>query len=477
MGKTDEFSGLDALAQAGLVKSKKVKPIELVEAAIKRIEELDPKLNAVITPMFDEARARAEGNLPDGPFTGVPFLLKDLVAEYAGTRFAEGTAFSDDYISDHDTELVTRYKRAGLVTLGKTNAPELGMLPTTEPTRFGASHNPWSLAHSTGGSSGGSAAAVAARIVPMAHGNDGGGSIRIPASCCGIFGLKPTRNRNSLAPGFGELVNGLVCEHVLTISVRDSAATLDATAGPAVGEPYFAAPPERPFLEEVGAPTGKLRIGYLTIAPTGVAVHEDCVNGVLDTVKLCEELGHHMEEAAIKINVAVVTSAALTVMNASFAWEIKCMGQKYKRKPAPDHFEALTWASKEIGEKFSAVDYITAVQQLHKFSRDVAAQTDKYDVVLTPTMAEPPPPLGSFDSSPKNPFQPLIRASNFIPFTSICNITGQPAMSVPLYWSSEGLPIGSHFIANYGNEAILLRLAAQLEEARPWIDKRPPLSA
>jgi len=477
MGKADEYSGLDALALAELVREKKVKPIELVESAIARIEKLNPSINAVITPMFDHAREYAKSDLPDGPFKGVPFLLKDMVAEYAGVRYAEGTDFSQEYVSKYDTELVVRQKKAGLITLGKTNAPEFGILPTTEPRRFGPSRNPWNPDRSTGGSSGGSAAAVAARIVPMAHGNDGGGSIRIPAACCGVFGLKPTRNRNTLAPDFGELVGGLVAEHALTISVRDSAALLDATAGPCIGDPYYPPPPERPYLEEVEAPPEKLRIGFMTTAPTGIPLHEECRKAVLDTAKLCEELGHHMEETTLQIDAESATKAGLIVMFASFAFELKIKAQNYGREPTQDQFEPLTWAICEAGAKYSAADYIIAVQQLHKLSRETAAQMEKYDVILTPTFAEPPLPLGSFDPTPENPMLPLIRAAIFIPFTSICNITGQPAMSVPLNWTEDDLPVGSHFIGKYGDESTLFRLAAQLEKARPWADKRPPLSA
>jgi len=477
MGKTDEFAHLDATAQAELVRKKKVKPIELVDAAIARIERLNPKINAVITPMFDEARAVAKRKLPDGPFKGVPFLLKDLIAEYKGFRFAEGTSYSRDYISVCDTELVARHKRAGLVILGKTNTPELGILPTTEPKRFGATRNPWDLTRATGGSSGGSAAAVASRMVPFAHGNDGGGSIRIPASICGIFGLKPTRGRNSVAPYYGDFMNGLAIEHGLTISIRDSAALLDATCGPAAGDPYYAPPPRRPFLKEVGKKTGKLRIGYTAIAGTGAPVHEECVNAVLETAKLCKKLGHRVEQSSIDVDAQVITQAFVAMWFSSFAWEVENMARKYGRAPTQDEFEPMTWAIKEAGKHFSAVDYILGVQTLQKVSRQIAAMYEKYDLLLTPTLADPPLKLGSFDSPPDSPMLGFMRAATYAPFTPICNITGQPAMSVPLYWTKDGLPIGSHFMARYADEATLFRLAAQLEKARPWADKRPPVCA
>jgi len=474
MTKSYDFAGLDATTQAQLVRKRQVKPIELVDFAIARIERLNPKINAVITKMFEEARANAKRKIPDGPFKGVPFLLKDIIAEYKGARFAEGTAFSEEYVSTQDSELVARFKRAGLIVLGKTNAPELGIQPTTEPRRFGASHNPWDLNRTTGGSSGGSAAAVASRMVPMAHGNDGGGSIRIPASCCGIFGLKPTRGRNTLAPNFGDFMNGLVCEHALTISVRDSAALLDATSGPGLGDPYFAPPPKRPFLKEVGAPTGKLRIGYMTEAATGAPVHAECVKALLETVKLCKSLGHRVEEARMEVDGQAATGAFVTVWFSSFAWELDMMTKKYGRQPTADQFEPLTWAIRESGLKNSALDYINAVQALQKLSRDVAPMFEKFDVVLTPTLAEPPLKLGSFDSPPENPFLGFLRAASFAPFTPFCNITGQPAMSVPLYWNKDGLPMGSHFIAKYGDEATLFRLAAQLEKEKPWKNRVPP---
>src|SRR5215468_3476000 len=288
----DDLTSLDATAQAELVRRRDLQARELVEAAIRRIERLNPTLNAVVTPMFEDALQRSAGRLPEGPFTGVPFVLKDITAQYRGVRYTEGASFLADYVSSVDQELVQRHKMAGLVVVGKTNVPEFGILPTTEPRLFGATRNPWSLDHTPGGSSGGTAAAVASGMVPMGHGNDGGGSIRIPASCCGLFGLKPTRGRNSLAPNAGDALNGLPCEHAITRSVRDSAALLDATAGPDVGDPYWAPPPARPYLQEVGTEPGRLRIAMTTTAATGVPVHEDCVRAVRETAGLCEQLGH-----------------------------------------------------------------------------------------------------------------------------------------------------------------------------------------
>ena len=473
----NDLAFLDASAQADLVRRKEVKPIELVEAAIERIERLNPALNAVVTPMYEQARAAAAGKLPDGPFAGVPFLLKDLLAAYGGVRMASGSAFERDFVPDHDSELVARLKRAGLIILGKTNTPEYGILPTTEPRLFGPSRNPWNTNCTTGGSSGGSAAAVAAGMVPIAHGNDGGGSIRIPASCCGLFGLKPTRARNPLGPDFGDIFSGLVVEHALARSVRDSAALLDATSGPDVGDPYWAPPPARPFLEEVGAAPGRLRIAFTTAAFTDVSVHADCVSAVRDAAALCADLGHEVVEAAPAVSGDLVTGAFITLWSAGCASTIDQMALTTKRTPTADQFEPLTWGLYEMGRQQTAPAYLLALTQLQGVSREIARFLVDYDVYLTPTLAEPPVPLGTFDSPPENPLQGLFRAAAFLPFTPICNLTGQPGMSVPLFWNAEGLPIGTHFIGRFGDEATLFRLAAQLEAARPWADRRPPISA
>ena len=473
----DDLAFLDATSQADLVRRKEVKAIELVDAAIDRIERLNPTLNAVVTPMYDLAREAASGPLPDGPFAGVPFLLKDLLVEYAGVRFSEGSAFLSDNVSDHDSELAARHKRAGLIVVGKSNTPEFGILPTSEPRLFGPTHNPWNTGRTTGGSSGGSAAAVAAAIVPMAHGNDGGGSIRIPASCCGLFGLKPTRGRNPLAPDYGDIFSGLVAEHAVTRSVRDSAALLDATSGPDLGDPYWAPPPERPFLREVGADPGRLRIAFTTQAATDVQVHPDCVAAVRDAAALCADLGHEAVEAVLAIDGQVVMQAFITLWSAGTAWTVDDFARRTGRTPTPDLFEPLTWALQEMGRQHGASAYLLALQDLQRLSRDIARFFVDYDIWLTPTLGEPPVPLGTFDSPPENPLQGLFRAATFVPFTPICNITGQPAMSVPLYWNGDGLPVGTHFIGRFGDEATLFRLAAQLEQARPWADRRPPVSA
>jgi amidase len=468
---------LDATSQAELVSNKEVKPIELVDAAIDRIERVNPMINAVITPMFDEARAAANGKLPDGPFSGVPFLLKDLLASYAGVRMASGSAFLRDFVPDHDSQLVSRHKRAGLVILGKTNTPEYGIMPTTEPALFGPSRNPWDTARATGGSSGGSAAAVAAGMVPFAHGNDGGGSIRIPASCCGLFGLKPTRARNPLGPDFGDMFSGLVAEHALTRSVRDSAALLDATSGAEPGDPYWAPPPARPFLQEVGADPGKLRIAFTTVAPSRASLHPDCVTAVNEAVTLCSNLGHEVTEAAPAINGEILVPMFMTLWSAGCTWTIDSMALYTKQEARTEHFEPATWALYHMGRQQTGSAYLLALQWLQRTSRDVARFMEDYDIWLTPTLGEPPLPLGSFDATPDDPMAGMRKAAQFVPFTPICNATGQPAMSVPLFWNDQGLPIGTHFVGRFGDEATLFRLAAQLEAARPWANRRPPISA
>jgi amidase len=473
MALTEELAFLDATAQAELVRRKQVTPLELVDASIARIEKLNPSFNAVVTPMFEIARDAARGPLPDGPFRGVPFLLKDLLASYTGVRMTAGSSVLQNFVPDHDSELVVRFKRAGVVILGKTNTPEFGILPTTEPRLFGPTRNPWAPDRTPGGSSGGSAAAVASGMVPIAHGNDGGGSIRIPASCCGLFGMKPTRGRNPLGPDFGDIMTGLVAEHVLTRSVRDSAALLDATAGPDVGDPYCAPPPARAFLQEVGANPGRLRIAFTTSAPTGVPIHADCVRAVHEAAKLCSELGHEVSEASPAIDGKLLVESFMALWCAGVAEEIEAIALVTGRKQTPEQYEELTWSLAERGRAVSAPAYLLALSALQRIARQVGRFFLDHDIWLTPTLAEPPLPLGSFDARPDNPLRGLKRSLEWVPFTPICNATGQPAMSVPLHWNAGGLPIGTHFVGRFGGESTLLRLAAQLEEARPWKDRWP----
>ncbi len=474
----DELAFLDATAQAELVRTKEVTPAELVDAAIARIERLNPRLNAVVTPMFELAREAAAGPVPEGPFAGVPFLLKDLAAEYAGVPLSEGSAFlAGRYTPAVDCELVARHKRAGLIVAGLTNCSEYGILPTAEPRLFGPARNPWDLGRTTGGSSGGSAAAVAAGLVPMAHGNDGGGSIRIPAACCGVFGLKPTRGRNPLGPHYGDMFGGIIAEHALTRSVRDSAALLDATSGPDLGDPYWAPPPARPFGDEVGAAPGRLRVAFTAQAPTGVEVHPDCAAAVADAAGLLAELGHEVVEAAPALERKLLGDTFATLWSAGAAWAIDDWARRTDRTPKEAEFEPGTWAIYRRGQAIGAADYLLALQDGQRIARQVAQFMAEWDVWLTPTLGEPPLKLGAFEGPAGKPLEGMRRSITFAAFTPLCNLTGQPAASLPLHWSAEGLPIGVQLIGRFGDETTLFRLAAQLEQARPWSHRRPPLAA
>ena len=473
----NDVAFLDATAQAELVRGKQIKPEELLEGTIERIERLNPKLNAVVLPMYDQARAAIAAGLPDGPFTGVPFVLKDLGAMYAGVVQTQGSAFCKDFISPMDSELTRRYKAAGLVICAKTNTPEFGLTPTTESRLLGAAHNPWDLDRTTGGSSGGSAAAVASGMVPFGHANDGGGSIRIPAACCGLFGLKPTRARITAGPIIGDIMGGLVNEHCVSRSVRDSAALLDATAGSMPGDPYAAPPQERPYLEEVGADPGRLRIAYTVKPAYGEPLHEDCVAAVKDTAALLSDLGHEVEEASPPVPGEQLIQSFTQLWAAGNAWGIDTLAMFTGKQPKEENFEILTWALYKMGKEITATQYLTAISSMQTLARQIAGFHQTYDVWLTPTTGTPPVELGYIQSTPEDPMLAFTRSAEFVPFTPIQNVTGQPAMSVPLYWNEAGLPIGLHFAGRFGDEATLFRLASQMEEARPWASKLPPVSA
>ena len=477
----DPTAFLDATALADLVRRGEVTAVELVEAAIERIERLNPALNAVITRMDDQARAAAAAHgaaNKAAPFAGVPFLLKDLIAEYAGVVIAEGSRFLHGRcVSTHDSELVVRLKRAGAVIAGKTNTPEFGLLPTTEPALYGPTRNPWDTQRTTGGSSGGSAAAVAAGIVPMAHANDGGGSIRIPASCCGLFGLNPARARNPMGSGYGDAGSRLAVEHAVTRSVRDSAALLDATSGPAPGDPYFAPPKERPFVEEVGRDPGQLRIAVSTRALTGAKIHPECQTAVEATAKLCEDLGHIVEWTEPCFDETRYLKAFAAIWTAFASWAIRDWADRYQLTPSEDQFEPNTWRMYQSGGRRSAGAYLRMIQDIQGVARQIAEFFETYDLTLTPTIARPPAPLGyfSWDSGKRDEF--LEHIGEYSGFTSIANSTGQPAMSVPLHWTADNLPVGLHFMARFGAEDTLFRLAGQLEQARPWSRRRPTIAA
>jgi amidase len=493
---TDEYINCDGLGLAGLVRRKEITPRELVETAISRIEKLNPQLNAVIYKMYDLALEAAAGELPNGPFTGVPFILKDLQVDYAGVPTRSGSRFHQDFVPDHDSELVKRYKAAGVIIIGKTNTPEYGLEPVTEPELFGPCNNPWDLSRTTGGSSGGSAAAVAARMVPLAHGNDGAGSIRMPASCCGLFGLKPTRGRNPLGPDLGESMQGLSCDHVLTRSVRDSAAMLDATAGPDVGAPYYAAPPARPFLDEVGTAPGKLRIAYTSRPFLANFVHDDCVRGLEATVRLCRDLGHELVETAPQFDGKAFTLAFLTLVFAETRATIEEAQEQLGRKATFQDFEAATWVLGLFGQQTTAAEFAKAIRLLQRIARQIGEFFEDFDLLLTPTLALPPVVTGSLKPNPGvmaamkllgrlnagrilrqigKLEESADRVFEFMPFTPLANVTGQPAMSVPLHWNEADLPVGMHFMGRYGDEATLFRLAGQLEQTQPWADRMPSI--
>jgi len=475
MPKLDELNWIDATTQAELVRKKEISPLELVEHTIERIEHLNPILNAVITTMYDEALETAANQLCDGPLAGVPFLVKDFLAEYAGIRFTESSNFLKDYVPEDDAELVKRWKSAGLIAIGKSNLPEMAIGATTEPVRFGPTRNPWDTTRTPGGSSGGAAAAVASGMLPMAHGNDAGGSIRIPASCCGVFGLKPTRGRNPLGPSYGDLISGIVAEHALTRSVRDSAALLDATSGPSVGDPYWSPPQMRPFAQEVGVDPGKLRIAFSSDAPLGTKVHPDCVNAVLDAASLCSALGHEVVEASPPVESEALWKTFTTIMSAGISWSVADWSKRLGREPSEGDLEPFVASFLERGKSVSGGEYLLQVQSMHSLSRTIGQFYEHFDMWLTPVLGKPPLPLGELSYSGGDPFEHRRKTAEFAPFTYIANLTGQPAMSIPLFWNNNGLPIGVHFTGRFGDEASLFRLAAQLESVRPWENNRPSI--
>jgi amidase len=471
---------LDATAQAELVRSGEVSPRELVEASIERIEALNGDLGAVIHPLFEEA---LETDPADGPFRGVPFVVKDLICSIAGAPQHEGMRFLRDlgFRAEADSWLAGRFREAGFVFVGKTNTPELGILPTTEPLAYGASRNPWDTARSTGGSSGGSGAAVASGMVSIGHANDGGGSIRIPASCNGLVGLKATRARVSMAP-VGDFASGLGTELVVSRSVRDTATVLDWCCSESPpGEPYFAPARERPYVQELGADAGRLRVGLMTAAPGGHAeTHPDCVAAAEEAARTLEALGHSVElshppalDDQNYIDNFLIRWSAAVAAGLDF-WSLRT-----GRPIGPDDVEPHTWALAEQGRAGSAAMYLMAIGYAQVISRSIAEWWRDFDLLLTPTMAYPPAELGSIGSGAEDedPLEPIRRAVPYAVFTAGFNATGQPAISLPLHWTESGLPIGVQLVGDMGREDLLLRVASQLEEARPWTDRRPPVFA
>lgn len=502
-----EYGALDGLALADLVRRREISPIELLEEAIARADRVNPRLGAIVRPMHEQAESAARtvlgaaaGASPDvsataAPFLGVPFLLKDLEAAVKGVPMTAGCRLLADYRPNHDDVIVERFRRAGVIIFGKTNTPELGLTPFTEPALFGPARNPWDRARTPGGSSGGAAAAVASGIVPVAHGNDGGGSLRIPASCCGLFGLKPTRGRTPVGPERSQIWNGLAGSHVISRTVRDSAAMLDAIEGPEPTSPYWAPPKTRPFIEEVGAPPGRLRIA-LTKRPhlTTVAPHPDCAAAADDAGRLLADLGHHVEEADLDVDGDEVARDFFTLVCVEMAALVTRAEALAGRRARRGDLETSTAAVAMLGAQQSGPAFLLARERLEAVARRACALYERFDLLLSPTLGRPPVPLGALQPRGAEAFgQRLVvalrlgfllrlpgvveasarRVFSFIPFTPLANVTGQPAMSVPLYWNADGLPIGVQLTARLGDEATLFRLAAQLETARPWAARRP----
>lgn len=474
-----DLSLLDATAQAALVRSGQASAAELVDTAIERIDKVNGELNAVIHPLYERARAAVQSGLPEGPFTGVPMVIKDLDGTLAGAPYHAGNKAlrEANYVATTTSYLFEKLERAGFVIVGKTNTPEFGLMPTTEPQAYGPTHNPWNVAHSSGGSSGGSAAAVASGMVPVGHAGDGGGSIRVPSSMCGLFGLKPARGRVSFGPAEHEAWAGLVMRHVVTRSVRDSAAVLDVLQGYETGDWYTAPGPARAYADEVGAPTGKLRIGVRTTAPLGLAtVDPDCIAAVEAAALLLESLGHTVEDAApAALDDGALLETFTTVMLSSLRTDLADVEAKIGRPVTADDMEPSTWASYEAGAAFDAGGYVQSLAKMQGWARRAIAWwlDDGFDLLLTPTTAEPPPLLGDLTD-------PETGGSRLLPFAIFAapfNVTGQPAMSLPLATSKLGLPVGVQLVGAPYREDVLIRLAAQIEQAMPWADRRPPVHA
>jgi amidase len=467
-----EYGNYDAMGLADLVRKKQVSAGELLDEAITRTAKVDPQINAVVVKHYDYAEKQIDRGLPDGPFTGVPFLLKDLDI-LKGTRTTFGASIYKEDVADHTGTLAQRFLNAGVTIFGKSSSPEFGLLPTTESRLFGPTRNPWNLAHSSGGSSGGAAAAVAARILPVAHASDGGGSIRIPASASGVFGLKPTRARNPLGPDRGEGWGGFSCGHVVSISVRDSATMLGAVHGPETSSPYVAPPPQRPFIEEVGRDPGKLRIAFTDKSPYGDAIDPEIAAAVREIAGLLAGLGHHVEERA-PVLAADPAMVMATIVSSNTALSVRLAEQRFGRAMTDKDFEVLTLASAHNAQKTTATDYVAAQTSAFQISRGLATFLETCDVFLCPTLCSPPLRIGELNSMSEDlsHIAPILR--RYMPATSMFNMSGQPAMSMPLAWNAAGLPLGMMFAARFGDEATLFRLAAQLEQQRPWKNKLPP---
>jgi amidase len=469
----DDVLWMDATGQAELVVSGQINPKELVEAAISRIEKVDPIINAVIHRRFEKVLAEIDAGLPEGPFHGVPFLIKDLFADTAGDPAHNGNRALRDigWTAQADSWLNARFRQAGCAFLGRTNTPEFGLVPVTEPHAYGPTRNPYDPRYSCGGSSGGSAAAVAAGLVPVAHASDGGGSIRIPASMCGLVGLKPSRGRITLGPDRDE--SGLSVQHVVSRSVRDTAAFLDVVAGPGPGDMVVAPPPSRPYVDELAVRPAGLHVGMLDFNPAGT-LHPDCQTAVRSTAALLESLGHHVSEDTPTFDPGTGRRfMARWAVNAKL--NVLALGRMLDREVTPDDVEPLTWAMASAADTITAVAYGEAMQESARFTRTLAQFWEDHDLLLTPTLGEPPPLIGELEPPVGEPFATQARTASLVPFTTHFNVTGQPAISLPLHVNPAGLPIGIQLVAAYGREDLLIAVAAQLEEAAPWASRRPAL--
>jgi amidase/6-aminohexanoate-cyclic-dimer hydrolase len=463
-----EYFSYDALGLAELVRTKQISPSELLEKAIGLTEKLDPKLNAIPIKHFDLARENLKNQNNTGIFNGVPFLLKDLNNYLEGTVTSGGSRVLKNIKADHTSELVKRTIDSGLNIFGKTNSPELGLTVTTEPVLYGPTRNPWSLDRSSGGSSGGASAAVASGIIPMAQASDGGGSIRIPASCCGLFGLKPTRARTPLGPASLEGWGGQSIFHCVSLSVRDSAALLDVTSGHEKGAPYRSAYQEKSFFEQINIEPGKLKIGYLE--DPNIPISADVKEIMNSTINLCEKLGHSIESTKINYSSEEISLAIVTIISSNVAYAVKSQSQQTGREISNEFFENVTLQMAENGNNFSASDYINAIKINHRLGQELEKMFDHYDVLLSPVLASPPVKIGTIDMNTNNMKTYIERLSTYSPFTGIFNQSGQPSMSVPLFRTKDNLPVGSMFSASFGNENLLFSLAGQLEQEHPWAD-------
>jgi Asp-tRNA(Asn)/Glu-tRNA(Gln) amidotransferase A subunit family amidase len=460
----------DGLALADLIRRGEVSVLEILESVIARIEARDPAVNAVVHRFYDDARAELAGSTPEGPFAGLPFLLKDLYSFHKGRPCGNGSTWLKDYRAPFDDPMTARWRAAGLTVVGKTTTSEFGLNVSTETRAHGATRNPWNPDYSAGGSSGGAAAAVAAGMVPLAHASDGGGSIRIPASCCGLFGLKPSRGRNFTSDAWA----GLGVFHAITRSVRDSAALLDAVCGPPTYHPYSLPKPETPFLASVGRDPGRLRIAWTAQTPEDVELHPECRAAVAGAAALAEELGHEIEEVALPVDYGELRRVMLAIVAANTA-ETLGAGNAFRPEGATrEDVETMTWDFVERGRGIAASDYLRAQGAVRQIGYRLNAFLQQFDVLLTPTMARPPARLGILDTMSED-FERLGQAIQpYVAFTQMFNMSGQPAASLPLHWTPEGLPVGVQIAGRVGEEATLLALAAQFEQARPWFDRRPP---